>query len=98
VLDHLKRALATLPRAFAVEVLLHADLVTARRELYPALGVLEETGRGVLLRAQADDLGWFAQELSRLPFGFEIQSPAALREALAQNARRLLRLSGIATE
>jgi predicted DNA-binding transcriptional regulator YafY len=92
-LAYLKISIATLPRAHAVEVLLETDLETARRELYSALGLLEWTERGVLLHGQADDLRWFAQELSRLPFGFAVLSPPALRRALALHARRLDRLS-----
>jgi predicted DNA-binding transcriptional regulator YafY len=94
-LAHLTLSLATLPRAFAAEVLLRTDLETARRELFPAAGVLEWTAEGVLLRAQADDLQWFARELARLPFGFEIRHPAALREALASVARNLLRQAAV---
>jgi len=93
VLEYLKRSFASLPRAHSVEVLLHTDLERARREVYAAFGLLEWHERGVLLRSQADDLGWFAQELSRLPFPFEILRPAGLRRALAANARRLLRLA-----
>jgi predicted DNA-binding transcriptional regulator YafY len=93
VLDYLKSSLATLPRAHAVEVLLLTDLETARRQVYTAFGLLEWSERGVLLRSQADDLAWFAQELSRLPFSFEILRPAGLRRALAANGRRLLRLA-----
>lgn len=92
-LAHLKISIAALPRAHAVEVLLDTDLETARRELYSALGLLEWTERGVLLHAQADDLRWFAQELSRLPFRFAVLSPPSLRRALALHARRLDRLS-----
>jgi hypothetical protein len=47
----------------------------------------------LLLRSQVDDLGWCAQELSRLPFAFEIRRPAELRTALAAHAGRLLRLA-----
>jgi predicted DNA-binding transcriptional regulator YafY len=90
-LRHLTQAIATLPRAFAVEVLLATDLETARREVFPAAGLLESTARGVLLRSQADDLAWFGRELARLPFAIEIRQPAALREALATHAKRLLR-------
>lgn len=93
-LAHLERSLATIPRAFAAEVLLRTDLQTAKRELYPALGVLEWSTGGVLLRTQADDLVWLAQELSRLPFPFEIRDPPALRTALAAHARRLMERAG----
>jgi predicted DNA-binding transcriptional regulator YafY len=90
-LGHLTLSLATLPRAFAVEVLLATDMETARRELFPAAGVLEWTAAGVLLRSQIDDLDWFARELARLPCDVEIKGPPELRAAVAAHARRLLR-------
>ncbi|MFY0562498.1 helix-turn-helix transcriptional regulator [Archangium lansingense] len=89
-LEHLTLSVATLPRAFAIEVLLKTDLETARRGVFPSFGVLEQVAEGVLLRGQSDDLGWFARELARLPFAFEIKQPDALREDLASCARRLL--------
>lgn len=89
-LGYLKFSVATLPRAFTVEALLETDLATARRELFPAAGILEWVGDGVLLRSQVDDLDWFARELARLPFPFQIRRPAALRDAVAAHARRLL--------
>jgi len=89
-LAHVTLSLATLPRAFSPEVLLKTDLDTARRELFPTAGVLQCTEEGVVLSAQADDLRWFARELARLPFGFEIRSPAELRDALALVASQLL--------
>lgn len=90
-LSYLTRSLATLPRAFTIEVLLMTDLSTARRSLFAAAGVLESTDGGVLLRSQADDLGWFARELSRLPFAFKIRTPASLRKEVCAHATRLLR-------
>jgi predicted DNA-binding transcriptional regulator YafY len=93
-LAHLTHAVATLPRAFAAEVLLETDLEAARRSVFPALGVLEQRKGGVLLRAQVDDLEWLAIELARLPFGFEVLRPAALRAALRTVARRLLERAG----
>ena len=51
-----------------------------------------------MLLAQTDDLGWFARELARLPFGFEIRKPAALRKALGKTARALLARSTIQEE
>ncbi|MDZ4813321.1 MAG: transcriptional regulator, partial [Pseudomonadota bacterium] len=59
----------------------------------PALGLLEAQVDGVLLHAQADDLDWFARELSRLPFDFRIRAPVELATALNACARRLLRLA-----
>jgi len=54
---------------------------------------LEAQVDGVLLHAQADDLDWFARELSRLPFDFRIRAPVELATALNACARRLLRLA-----
>jgi predicted DNA-binding transcriptional regulator YafY len=89
-LAHLVHSVATLPRAFSVEVLLSTDLQTAQGELFPAVGVLEWEGSGVLLRGEVDSLPWFARELARLPFDFEIRKPQALRRALKIVGRRLL--------
>lgn len=89
VVAHLNESVATLPRAHAIEVLLRTDLRTAKRELFVMMGVLSEEPDGVLLRSQADDLLWYARELARLPFAFEIRTPEALRGAVAEVARAL---------
>ncbi len=93
VLEYLSASLASLSRAHAIEVLLSADLKTAQRALTPTFGLLESTPVGVVLRSQADDLRWFARELSRLPFGFEIRKPAALADALKSHARQLFKFA-----
>src|SRR5260370_21476779 len=93
-LAHLTFSLATLPRTFAVEVLLATDMETARRHLFPAAGVLEWAAAGVLLRSQVDDLDWFARELARLPCDFAVRRPAELRQAVTAHALRLLRHAG----
>jgi predicted DNA-binding transcriptional regulator YafY len=92
-LGHLAFAFATLPRRHKVEVLLRTDLRTAQRELYPSIGVLEPLGDGVLLRGQCDELPWFARELARLPFAFEIRRPPELRAALRGRAAELAALA-----
>ncbi|AMO98085.1 transcriptional regulator family protein [Collimonas arenae] len=92
-LAHLALSVATMPRAFAVEVLLKTDLKTAREQLFDAVGLFEQTADGVLLHNQSDDLDWFARELARLPFAFEIRHPPALRDALKTCASRLLQLA-----
>lgn len=95
-LAHLAFSVATLPRVHAIEVLLKTDLATARHELFDAIGVFEPGDDGTVLFAQADDLDWFARELSRLPFDFVVRSPAALRDALRNCGERLLRLGRLA--
>ena len=95
VLGHLVRSIAMLPRAHAVEVLLDTDLERARRVVFVELGTLTTCKQGVRLDAQADDLDWVARELARLPFGFRIRKPMALRRALAEHARTLGQRAGL---
>ena len=85
--------MATLPRAIAVEVLLCTDLDSARRELFTTLGVPEAGPEGVTLRGSADDIDWYARELMRLPFRFEVRAPQALRRTLAKLAGAIARRS-----
>ena len=89
-LDYLTHSLATLPREHPVEVILGTEMGVARRYLSPTVGVLEWCSDGLLLRAQVDDLDWFARELARLPFKFEVRSPERLCTALQAVAHRLL--------
>ncbi len=89
--EYLDRAMATLPRAIAIEVLLHTDLECAKRELFPTLGLPEPCEGGVLLRGSADDLEWCARELMRLPFRFDVRSPVELRRAVARIAGAIAR-------
>lgn len=93
-LRHLRQAFASMPRAHAVEVLLHTDLKTASAHFFEALGVFEQVEQGVLLRSNTDSMAWFAGHLAGLPFDFEVRTPAALRETVAALGQRLLRLAG----
>ena len=91
-LEHLVRGIAGMPRGRDIEVLLHADLPTARRAFSLGFGLLEPLDGGVLLRSSADDLAWFARQLAALPFDFEVRTPSALRAELARCAVRLQKL------
>lgn len=88
---HLVRAVATLPRAFAIEVLLKTDLASARAHLFAEAGVFEATPDGVVIHNQSDELDWFARQLAGMPFEFEIRSPPQLRAAVGECVRRLQR-------
>lgn len=90
VVRHLTTSIATLPRKFTIEVMLQTDMESAGRELFQAIGVLEPVDGMVLLRAQADDLDWFARELARLPWPFEIRLPKELIVAVTRHAEKLL--------
>lgn len=87
---HLDFSIATLPRATPVEVLLRADVKTAMLELGENIGLFEPCAEGVLFRTRTDGLAWFARQLARLSFEFEIREPLELRDALQTHLRRLL--------
>jgi predicted DNA-binding transcriptional regulator YafY len=93
-LAHLRASVATIPRAHRVEVLLRTDLKTAGSHFFDAIGTFEQAGDAVLLRSQTDHIDWFANQLARVPFEFEIRAPLALRTAVVGVAQRLLRLAG----
>lgn len=88
--QHLALGMATLPRATPVRVLLKTDLQTAQMELPESIGVFQPSEQGVLLHSQTDSVPWFARQLARLPFAFEIHEPPALRQALHAWAQQLL--------
>jgi predicted DNA-binding transcriptional regulator YafY len=90
-LKHLVQSLATLPRTHAIEVFINTDLKQAKDHLFETIGLFEASDDGVIVRAQADDLAWFARQLARLPFEFEIIKPRALRVALKAHAQKLLK-------
>ncbi|RZA32405.1 MAG: YafY family transcriptional regulator [Lysobacteraceae bacterium] len=89
-LAYLVRSVATLPRAWAIEVLLKTTLERAQAQFFDTIGVFEQAEAGVVMHNQSDDIDWFARQLASLPFGFEIRKPAALRDAVRACAARLL--------
>jgi predicted DNA-binding transcriptional regulator YafY len=91
---HVVQSIATLPRAFTIEVLLKTDLASAQAQLFAEAGVFEETAEGVTIHAQSDELDWFARQLAGMPFEFEIRQPPELRAAVGDCIRRLLRCAG----
>jgi predicted DNA-binding transcriptional regulator YafY len=90
---HLALGVASIPRAVQIEVLLRTDMETAQAALFDSIGLLHPVDGGVVLHSQADDVHWFARELARLPFDFELRQPPALREALSLLASRLQQLA-----
>lgn len=91
--EHLNRSIANLPRAHAVEVQLHTDLHSASNEWGEVLGMLVPHGNGVRLSTRTDYIPWFARQLIGLPFDFQVIQPEALRQAVREQAERLLRLT-----
>ena len=89
----LRNSMASMPRKYPVEVLLHADLKTASSHFFDALGVFEQAADGVIMRTQTDHVDWFAGHLASMPFDFEIRSPDALRDSVERLGQRLLKLA-----
>lgn len=87
--EYLSRALASVPRGVATELFLHTDIECARRELFNGLGVAEAADGGVVLKGYCDELDWYARELMRLPFDFEVRAPGELRACVGRIARAL---------
>lgn len=87
----LTQAIASLPRAHAVEVEFTVSLSAARQAIAQELGELVPVTGGVRWQAQADDLDWVTRLLAGLPFGFRVVRPAALRRAVATHAEALIR-------
>ena len=80
--DYVLRSLASVPYGVPVEVLLELSPEQARQRVPPDLAALEDTPSGVVLRTQADHLGWMARTLVGLECRFTIRQPPELRAAL----------------
>lgn len=92
-LAYIEHAIATLPRDFYFEVLLKTDIVTADTHIHSVYGVLESASEGVLMCGSTDDLPCLARVLAGLPFGFAIQEPTELRDAVRDLAAQLARFA-----
>jgi predicted DNA-binding transcriptional regulator YafY len=97
-LEMLRKSMATMPRQYALEILLRTDLQTASSHFFDAIGLFEQTQDGVMLRTQTDHVDWFAGHLASMPFDFEIRSPQALRDSVARLGQRLIQLARAAGE
>jgi predicted DNA-binding transcriptional regulator YafY len=91
--QYMALGIATLPRAFSVRILLRTDIENAKNDFFEGVGVFQPCEGGVLLHAQADELGWFARQLARLSCDFEIQQPPELRSAFRDCVERLRALA-----
>jgi predicted DNA-binding transcriptional regulator YafY len=88
-LVYMMQAVATLPRKHAFELLLKTDLVTAQKEVFDILGVLEPDQNGVLLRGSVEDLDWLARQTSIFSFDFVVHEPEELKTEIKKHAAKL---------
>jgi predicted DNA-binding transcriptional regulator YafY len=92
-LAYLLTKIATLPDTWFVEVVLKTSLAHAQQQISRAMGILEETEDGVLLRMRAQSLGWAARLLVSLDCPFVVLRPPELRDELRRLAHFILTMS-----
>ena len=92
--EHFNASLNQMPGNLSVKVMLHTDLTTAAEQLGLTASLLKPQVGGLLLSFQIDNCDCLALWLSQLPFDFTILQPTELKQALKNQAQRLLRLAG----
>lgn len=90
-LAEVQQALATVPRAWQIEVWLETTLHKAQGKTRLSKGHFTEVNGGVLVRSEVQDLPWMASLLAGLDVPFVIHHPPELRTALRQHALTMLR-------
>lgn len=88
-LQAIQQALASVPRAWQIEVWLQTTLLEAQRQLRLPQAFFEEKDDGVLFRVEVEDLPWMARLLAGLGIPFIIHHPPELRDAICQYALAL---------
>ena len=89
-LAHVMHAIVTLPRKYPFELLLKTDIVTAQKEVFDFLGILEAHKDGVLMRGSVEDLDWLARQISIFSFDFVVIEPEELKMELQKHSEKLV--------
>lgn len=92
-LMYMMQAIATMPRKYSFELFLKTDIVTAQKEVFDVLGILEAAQEGVIMRGSVEDLDWLARQISIFSFDFIVREPAELRAELKKHSVKLANLS-----
>ncbi|MEX2335371.1 MAG: YafY family protein [Pseudohongiella sp.] len=95
--EHLSRSFSNMPREYPVSVVLHTDADTAAKMFgfHPDIvDMFQQQDDGLLLNTHTDSYQWFAWWLSHMPFRFTVQGPTELKQALRDQAQRLLDAAG----
>jgi len=88
-LEAVQHALASVPRAWQVEVWLETTLEEAQRQTHLSSAYFAEEHHGVILRGDVEDLPWMARFLAGLGIPFIIHRPPELRTVLRHYALTL---------
>lgn len=93
-LRHVLHAIAFIPEAREVEVVLETSLERAQQVISPVMGTLEQSGQGVIFRRTATQLEWIAHVLINMDFPVHVLKPDELRDMLRQMAAKALGIAG----
>ena len=88
-LEAVQQALASVPRAWQVEVWLETTLEEAQRQMQLPKTFFEEADGGILFRMDVEDLPWMARLLAGPGFPFIVRRPRELCDVIRQYARTL---------
>jgi predicted DNA-binding transcriptional regulator YafY len=88
-LEAVQQALASVPRAWQVEVWLETTLEEAQRQLQLPKTFFEAANGGTLFRMDVEDLPWMAHLLAGSGTPFIVHRPRELCDVLRQYARTL---------
>jgi predicted DNA-binding transcriptional regulator YafY len=86
---HVSTALASVPWAWEIEVVLELPLAAAAERVPATLGELTETDGRTLLRMRVESLDWMARLLAGLDCPFTVRRPDELRVSIRALASRL---------
>ncbi len=92
-LEYLLNAIAAMPGAWEVKVLLRTSMETARELIPDDMALLEPAPEGMLMRCYTDNLDWIARFLVRLRCPIVIYHPPELRDALRELAQSILQMA-----
>jgi len=92
--EHFTQSLYGMPGNTDVQVMLHTDQYSAAQAMGSTASMLKPQPEGLLLNTRTDSCYCLALWLSQLPFDFSIIEPPELKQALKQQAERLLHIAG----
>ena len=91
--EYFNRSLFDMPGNLEVQIVFHTDKQTAARAIGLTASMLQAHADGLLLSSRTDSCLHLAQWLSQLPFDFSIIEPPELKQALKQQAGRLMAIA-----